>query len=83
MLTDVDGVFDTWGSSDQSLIRNATPDEPGRKSFPVGSMGPRVEAACDFASNAGRVAIIGRPADFMGLIDGTTGTRVGVSPPDS
>lgn len=81
MLTDVEGVFDNWGSSDQELIHHATPTELGKKSFPAGSMGPKVEAACEFSSNTDGFAAIGRLADCMGLIHGTTGTRVSKTPP--
>jgi carbamate kinase len=76
MLTDVEGVFENWGTPDQTLIRNATPDELSAKNFPAGSMGPKVEAACDFARHPGRFAAIGRLADCLGLIEGTTGTRI-------
>ncbi|MFL4471109.1 carbamate kinase [Tateyamaria armeniaca] len=83
MLTDVEGVFDDWGTPEQSLIRHATPDELTTKSFPAGSMGPKVEAACNFARSGGRFAAIGRLADCMALVQGTTGTRVSETAKDS
>ncbi|MFK7837454.1 MAG: carbamate kinase [Sulfitobacter sp.] len=76
MLTDVEGVFDGWGTPGQTLIRQATPQEMAQKSFPPGSMGPKVEAACDFARATGGFAAIGRLADCVELVDGTTGTRI-------
>lgn len=76
MLTDVQGVFDGWGTPAQALIRHATPEFLESKSFPAGSMGPKVEAACDFARAAGGFAAIGRLADCKGLVEGTTGTRI-------
>ncbi|MBW4706304.1 carbamate kinase [Roseobacter sp. YSTF-M11] len=76
MLTDVAGVFTGWGTPDQSLIRQASPQELAQMSFPAGSMGPKVEAACEFATATGGFAAIGRLADTQSLVAGTTGTRI-------
>ncbi|WP_299732597.1 carbamate kinase [uncultured Tateyamaria sp.] len=76
MLTDVEGVFADWGTADQTLIRHATPRELSKMSFPAGSMGPKVEAACDFATATGGFAAIGRLADCMALVNGARGTRI-------
>ncbi len=76
MLTDVEGVFSDWGKPDQAIIRYATPLELAPMSFPAGSMGPKVEAACDFANATGGFAAIGRLADCMALVNGTRGTRI-------
>ena len=40
-------------------LERATPRELRRYSFPAGSMGPKVEAACDFVESTGRRAVIG------------------------
>jgi carbamate kinase len=45
-------------------------------SFPAGSMGPKVEAACRFAEAMGGVAAIGRLDDAAALLAGTAGTTV-------
>ena len=45
-------------------------------SFPEGSMGPKVQAACDFVEGGGRRAIIGRLADDGALLAGTAGTTI-------
>ena len=45
-------------------------------SFPEGSMGPKVQAACDFVEGSGRRAIIGRLADAGALLAGTAGTTI-------
>jgi len=76
MLTDVAGVYDNWGKPDQALIRNATPQTMERKSFPAGSMGPKVKAACEFVRATGGFAAIGQLAECTALIEGTTGTRI-------
>lgn len=76
MLTDVAGVFADWGTPDQALLRHATPLELASMSFPAGSMGPKVDAACDFAKATGGFAAIGRLADCLELVNGAVGTRI-------
>ncbi|MEO0750587.1 MAG: carbamate kinase [Pseudomonadota bacterium] len=76
MLTDVEGAFDHWGTPRQALIREATPQEMDKRSFPAGSMGPKVEAACDFVCATGGFAAIGQLSACTGLVAGTTGTRI-------
>ncbi|NNE82135.1 MAG: carbamate kinase [Silicimonas sp.] len=76
MLTDVEGVFSGWGTPDQKRIDRATPEELRQMDFPAGSMGPKIDAACEFAEATGGFAAIGRLADTLGLIEGTTGTRI-------
>jgi carbamate kinase len=82
MLTDVEGVFENWGTPEQAIITHATPDTLDSMSFPVGSMGPKVEAACDFARATGGFSAIGRLADCLALVAGTTGTRVNLAKPE-
>jgi carbamate kinase len=79
MLTDVEGVFTDWGKPDQALLRDATPLELASMSFPAGSMGPKVDAACDFAKATGGFSAIGRLEDCMELVNGTTGTRISLA----
>lgn len=76
MLTDVEGVFANWGKENQSLIAHATPDELRQMSFPAGSMGPKVDAACEFAKATGGFAAIGQLSDSLRLVKGDTGTRI-------
>lgn len=76
MLTDVEGVFENWGKPDQAVIRHATPDTLAKHSFPAGSMGPKIEAACDFARASKGFAAIGRLTDCKQLIAGKSGTRI-------
>ena len=47
-----------------------------RYDFPAGSMGPKVEAACDFVERTGGMAAIGALADIEAIVDGRTGTIV-------
>lgn len=82
MLTDVEGVFENWGNPDQAIIRHATPDTLDSMAFPAGSMGPKVEAACEFARATGGFAAIGRLTDCLALAAGTTGTRISLAKPE-
>jgi carbamate kinase len=44
--------------------------------FAAGSMGPKVEAACDFAEATGKLAGIGSLADAEAILGGDAGTIV-------
>ena len=58
-------------------MAEATPDALAAYDFADGSMGPKVEAACDFARSApGKVAVIGALPDLAAILDGTAGTRI-------
>ena len=79
IVTDAPGVCDGWGTPDQRLIRSAHPDALAALSFPAGSMGPKVEAACAFARQSGKVAAIGALADLSDVLAGAAGTHVSTS----
>jgi len=76
MLTDVDAVHEGWGTPGQRPIRKADPATLSAMSFAAGSMGPKVEAACAFASLEGRIAGIGRLEDARAILEGRAGTLV-------
>jgi carbamate kinase len=76
MATDVDGVYRDWGQPTQARIEQATTSELAGSSFAAGSMGPKVEAAADFAERTGKRAAIGTLAEVGGLVAGTHGTSV-------
>jgi carbamate kinase len=76
MLTDVEGVFENWGTPNQSLVTKTTPQDLQRMWFPAGSMGPKVQAACEFVTATGGFAAIGALGDAADLIAGTAGTRI-------
>lgn len=77
MLTDVEAVFRDWGTDAEQPISRATPATLETMDFAVGSMGPKVEAACSFVRDSGGVAGIGRLEDARAILDGKAGTRVG------
>src|SRR6478609_3195100 len=78
IATDVDGVYTGWGTPEQSRLGRITPDELADLELPAGSMGPKVQAACDFARNTGHEAVIGALTDITKIVDGEAGTRVRV-----
>ncbi|MCL4846084.1 MAG: carbamate kinase [Acidobacteria bacterium] len=76
MLTDTDAVYADWGTPAQRAIRRASPDALASRHFAAGSMGPKVEAACRFASATGRRAAIGALEDVERILAGEAGTTV-------
>ncbi len=77
IVTDADGVYLDWGTPAQRVIAEATPSALAEYGFAEGSMGPKVEAASDFARSApGKFAVIGSLADLPELLAGTKGTRI-------
>jgi carbamate kinase len=76
MATDVDGVYENWGTTDQRRLDVVTADELRTKQFPAGSMGPKVDAAVRFVEATGHRAAIGALADIEKIVDGGAGTNV-------
>src|SRR5436190_11757262 len=76
MLTDADAVCVDWGKPTQKQIRRASPTALAAMSFAAGSMGPKVDAACRFATATGKTAAIGALADLSRIIAGEAGTTV-------
>jgi carbamate kinase len=79
IATDVDATYIDWGKPTQKAIAEAHPDELERLGFAAGSMGPKVQAACEFARNTGKVAVIGSLANIEAIVQGKSGTRVSTS----
>ena len=76
LLTDVDAVYDGWGTLKKKPIRHATPKELQKHTFAEGSMGPKVEAACAFVEATGGGAGIGRMSDAFAILEGRAGTCI-------
>jgi carbamate kinase len=76
IATDVDGVYLDWGTPKQTRLGRVSPDELAGLDLPAGSMGPKVQAACAFASNTGKEAVIGSLTQIVEIVHGTAGTRV-------
>ena len=76
LATDADGVYENWGSDEAVLIQRATSEEMSGRKFESGSMGPKVEAACDFVHRTGERAVIGSLSEISGMVEGTSGTQI-------
>ena len=76
ILTDVSAVMADWGTIGQRPLRDVTVNDLAAMSFPAGSMGPKVEAACRFVAGTGNRAAIGSLDDVFEVIAGTKGTQV-------
>ena len=75
LLTDVDAVHRDFGTDQSTPLAELTVAEAQALEMPAGSMGPKLQAACDFAE-AGGVSGIGRLQDAVAILDGSAGTRV-------
>ncbi len=80
MATDVDGIYLDFGTPRARRLRRATPSQLRAHVFPAGSMGPKVEAACDFVERCGRPAVVGALADIEAIVEGRAGTLVDPGP---
>ncbi len=76
MLTDVDAVYAHWNEPQARRLRKISPDGLSRFSFAAGSMGPKVEAACDFVEATGETAGIGAVQDVAAILAGNAGTLI-------
>jgi carbamate kinase len=76
MLTDARAVYADWGTPAQRQIRRASPQALEAFSFAAGSMGPKVDAACRFATASGKRAMIGSLDDLEAILAGEAGTTI-------
>jgi carbamate kinase len=76
MATDVDGVYDGWGTPEQRKLDRVTPGELRARPFAAGSMGPKVEAAARFVEATGKRAAIGALDEIEQIVEGRGGTTV-------
>lgn len=76
MATDAPAVYLDWKTPHQRAIRRASPRALDPAAFAAGSMGPKVEAASDFAEKTGKTAAIGALADLPRIARGEAGTAI-------
>ena len=80
ILTDVEGVYENFGTPEQLLLPQLTPEEARRRveagEFGTGSMRPKVEAAVEFVEGGGKAAIIAALRDGPRALAGQAGTRI-------
>ncbi|MDO5672578.1 MAG: carbamate kinase [Actinomycetaceae bacterium] len=76
IATDVDGVRMDWGTPQEHTLDHATVSQLEKLDFAKGSMGPKVEAACSFARNSNKTAVIGCLDDISRIVRSGAGTRI-------
>lgn len=76
IATDVDATYMNWGKPDQQAIAQAHPQALAQLYFAAGSMGPKIQAACEFAENTGKTAVIDALADIEAIVRGEAGTQI-------
>lgn len=76
LLTDVDGVYQHWGTPGKRRIRCAAPGALWGMTFEAGSMAPKIEAACAFASAGHGTAVIGALSDALAMLHDRAGTSI-------
>ena len=76
LATDVDAIYEGYGTDEQRPIVRATPAALRERDFPAGSMGPKVDAACRFVERTGGRAVIGSLNEVLEMLEGRAGTQV-------
>ncbi len=76
VATDADAVYVGWETAQQRALSRVTPDQLATMDFPDGSMGPKVNAACDFVLTTKRPARIGGLSSLPAVLGGEAGTVV-------
>ena len=76
ILTDVANVEADFGTISARPIGRTTPAALRAETFPAGSMGPKVNAACRFVEATGKPAMIGSLEEAADLLGGTRGTVI-------
>ena len=80
VLTDVDNVWLNYGKKNAAALKKLSSREAARHlrrgQFPPGSMGPKVEAAVEFATATGHDVIITSLRRCVSALSGRGGTRI-------
>ncbi|CAH6803774.1 putative carbamate kinase [Vibrio chagasii] len=76
ILTDADAVYLDWGKPTQHALRSTTPGKLAKFEFDAGSMGPKIEASCEFIQQGGKVVGIGALEDGLQILQGQAGTNI-------
>ncbi|MBV7599543.1 MULTISPECIES: carbamate kinase [Aeromonas] len=76
ILTDADAVYLDWGKPTQHPLRVTSPAELAGVQFDAGSMGPKIEASCEFVKATGGMVGIGSLEDGLAILRGEAGTNI-------
>ncbi|GGC84388.1 carbamate kinase [Halopseudomonas salina] len=75
LLTDVDAIYRDFGKDSASPISALTVSQARELDLPAGSMGPKLEAAAEFAEHGG-ISGIGRLEDALAILERKAGTCI-------
>ncbi|CAB3656168.1 Carbamate kinase 1 [Paraburkholderia phenoliruptrix] len=76
IATDVEAVYVDWHTPREHALCRTSAAALRRLEFPAGSMGPKVEAACDFVERTGQRAVIGSLEQIEAMAGGSAGTQI-------
>ena len=80
LLTGVSQVQLGYGTPQAESLKTVTVVEAraylAAGHFPAGSMGPKMQAACDFIENGGSRVLITDPAHLLDALEGRSGTWI-------
>ncbi|PSW15085.1 carbamate kinase [Photobacterium sanctipauli] len=76
ILTDADAVYLDWGKPTQKALRSTNPRELAQYAFDAGSMGPKIDASCEFIKKGGKLVGIGALEDGLAILKGEAGTNI-------
>ncbi|OAJ59057.1 carbamate kinase [Paraburkholderia ginsengiterrae] len=76
IATDVDAVYADWHTPYERILSQVSAAGLRSMPFPAHSMGPKVQAACDFVTRTGKRAVIGSIDHIEAMAAGTTGTQI-------
>lgn len=76
ILTDADAVYLDWGKPTQKALRSTNPRELAQYAFDAGSMGPKIDASCEFINKGGKLVGIGALEDGLAILKGEAGTNI-------
>ncbi len=76
ILTDGTHVCLNWGTPQEQKLENVTIEQMKQYSFPAGSMGPKVDACCQFVEKTEQSGHIGDLSFALEIIEGKSGTHI-------
>lgn len=76
LLTGEPVVWSAWPRARGRAISSASPAALQGLTFEAGTMGPKVEAACEFATRSDKTAYIGALEDAARIVEGRAGTAI-------
>lgn len=76
ILTDGTHVCLNWGTPEEQKLEHVTVKQMQQYQFPAGSMGPKVDACCQFVESTGQKGHIGDLSCALEIIEGRSGTHI-------